>query len=640
MPGPFYFAWIEAPEAFNPDYHAIEDEHIFEFTVTHAEGEIPTLQLDIINPRVGLLSRPVWAWLSWDKNWVQAETHTPDIVPLFLGRLIGIPNSFNKEIITLDFVARPPDYAGQREAIAESMRELPFYDPVWISPDLWNDPDVVLEGYTRLWHFDRITHTVTTSDIVTGEEGVAEFQEAMIPYESVAMGLSAAPFRSVHVDAAVKWTQRATGGVNIVKDFVVTALNGKAIMGSWPKDGASLGGGYFAASASAIDLRGTDDVELISFSSSWNSTKEKHAPGDTLSTSYSSNLPPLYYQKIPIPIPFPPPQTFQNHSGIGKASFNATYLFVLSYSVKCNLRIGYEAERGRTEVANFMVNSNLQPVLSDPTSVDAHELRLTSNDVDVEVFGGEIPIGDVGRKSYFETDRGQQSLQYLMCLARAKLTSAARCIDVSCTIPFAEAIELSCRKNAIIHDRRLPGGEALGKVTEYTFTCTGRGEMSGTVKIASTIGYGDAIDEVEGEPVYVDEGYVDPGYQFYDGATVVLPGGNLAYDLPEFAGEDDGIVFPLTKKQIVVSETWHNLDQQQDFTQTTHNPGEGGTISPSLGRILTATNQDEVNEYVKGNPVYYELVLKNINGKFTSPYNVVVVPLELPKQIDLEFSDV
>ena len=32
-----------------------------------------------------------------------------------------------------------------------------------------------LEGYSALWHVDRITHEVTISDIIAGEDGIVEF---------------------------------------------------------------------------------------------------------------------------------------------------------------------------------------------------------------------------------------------------------------------------------------------------------------------------------------------------------------------------------------------------------------------------------------------------------------------------------
>ena len=47
MPGPFYFAWVEAGEAFDAVQHAREDEDIFEFRVEQNEGEFASLTLSV-----------------------------------------------------------------------------------------------------------------------------------------------------------------------------------------------------------------------------------------------------------------------------------------------------------------------------------------------------------------------------------------------------------------------------------------------------------------------------------------------------------------------------------------------------------------------------------------------------------------
>lgn len=637
MPGPFYFAWIDAPEPFDPDYHAVEDEFILNFQVQHDEGDFPTATLTIKNPRVGLLSRPVWAWLSWDKNWIPAQTHTPDIVPIFLGRLLGLPNNLFGEIITIELVARPQDYHEQRESVADALRVAPFWDPIWISADHWDDNDTVLEGYTRLWHFDRVSHVVSTSDIIVGEDGVEEFQQSEIPYESVTMTLSQAPFRSVLVEGTAKWTQRSTGQFTVLDNYLVSALNGSQIIGGWPQKGSSVGAGYVAKESEALDLNGVEAIKLESYSSSWSSASAKHNPGDTISAQASSNMPPGTYASH-AQLSIPEPIVLHTESGVGKASTNGTYLFTLSYKIRCTLKLGYEAGRGRTEVASFIVESNLQPVLTDPTSIDRQELKISSNDVDIAI-NDVIPIGDVARKSFFETDRGQDALQYLMCRARAMLTSAGRCVEVSAKIPFARAIELSCRQNGIINDDRIPGGQALGKIKSYSFECSQSGEMSGMVTIACAIGYGQAIDPETGNPTYVEEGYVELGYQMYEGEVVVLPGANLGYEVPLFAGTDDGITFPLTKSQVVVKSIWHNTDQIQSpavTSQAYNAPGDLVTVEDAQDVVAAA--QAQINAAVKSYPVWYELELKNINGKFTNEYPVTVTLLELPKQIDLEYT--
>ena len=113
MPGPFYFAWVDAANTtFDSEVHAVEDESVYAFDLSQEEGDFAKLSLAIRNPRVGLLNpgRNVWAWLSYDSG--------SGIEPLFFGRLVGIPTSLFEDICTLDFIARPSDYVAQKDALA------------------------------------------------------------------------------------------------------------------------------------------------------------------------------------------------------------------------------------------------------------------------------------------------------------------------------------------------------------------------------------------------------------------------------------------------------------------------------------------------------------------------------------------
>jgi hypothetical protein len=118
----------------------------------------------VVNPRIGLLNsgRQQWGWLSWD------DGTSNGLVPLFYGRLVGVPQDMQNEVVRLQFIGRPLDYEAQKEALAETLRVAPYWDQIWLSEDARLDPDTVLESRAALWHIDRITHDVTVSDILTG----------------------------------------------------------------------------------------------------------------------------------------------------------------------------------------------------------------------------------------------------------------------------------------------------------------------------------------------------------------------------------------------------------------------------------------------------------------------------------------
>lgn len=114
----FYFAWISASEtAFDAVAHAREDEDVFAFSIEYAEGDFAGVEIEIRNPRVGLLApaRKVHAFLSYDTG--------TEIKPLFRGRLVGIPDDINQEVVRLQFRARPDDYAAQKTALASTLKQ-------------------------------------------------------------------------------------------------------------------------------------------------------------------------------------------------------------------------------------------------------------------------------------------------------------------------------------------------------------------------------------------------------------------------------------------------------------------------------------------------------------------------------------
>ena len=60
-------------------------------------------------------------------------------------------------------------------------------------------------------------------------------------------------------------------------------------------------------------------------------------------------------------------------------------------------------------------------------------------------------------------------------VCRAHLLAGARVVEVEWECPFAKIVAsgMSCRRNAIIDDPRLPGGVVLGKVVSYEMTGDG-----------------------------------------------------------------------------------------------------------------------------------------------------------------------
>src|SRR4029077_11307309 len=212
-----YFAWIDATETTFGSEHLRWDEQVFSFTLEQDEGDPASLTAVVRRPvnvdgeAIGLLGpgRKIWVWFAFDCG--------PALIK-FRGRLVGIPTSIFEELVTLEFIARPFDVVAQKEALAETLRVLPFYDEVMLDKDRRDDPEVVLEGYTKIWHYDRETHVLSVSDEISGEDGLVVFdgasEDGKVLWDGLGLTLTGGPLSRVDINAEFTWTQQAAGRVD------------------------------------------------------------------------------------------------------------------------------------------------------------------------------------------------------------------------------------------------------------------------------------------------------------------------------------------------------------------------------------------------------------------------------------------
>jgi len=231
----------------------------------------------------------------------------------------------------------------------------------------------------------------------------------------------------------------------------------------------------------------------------------------------------------------------------------------------------------------------------------------------------------VSQRSYFQSNRGALSFEYLLLLARAKIRARARAVDITFGVPWATALGITLRHNVTYLDRRLPGGSATGKVKSYKLT-VGDGGMFGEFTIGCSIGNGDPSAAAVGEPTYVEDTYVNPGYQVLAGSQQMLMAGELAYQtLDDFVIDDDGLdLTNITTDNAVNScVVVHGLEEQ----------------------LLTmAEFQDKISPAINGDPIQavatlstaVTLDLKPVTGNtFHTSFFPSVSQLSLPKTIDL-----
>lgn len=545
-PSKFFFSWCRPTDG--PLFN--DDEEIFAIELNHVEGDFATLKIDIVNPRVGLLSagRNVWCWLAYQPAGGAA-------IPVFHGRLIGVPQNLQDEVVRLEFIARPLDFAAQKAAVAATLQVLPFWDPVWLK-DKVNDPDTVLESRPSLWHIDRVTLEVTTSDIINGEDGLIDVTADDHFYDAMTVSYGQTPLTSVAVTGTVTWDQTGGGTIDLTGPLVaafqasgsplpsplICSLTGDGLLSAWPQPGSNIGGGWsIGVDSSAVKA---DWIRPAYHKVVYTAIDPFPTPtaGDG-STPTDPWVSPSVYE-----YPDPQQQFISVNayiawvfSGAGIKTWAVAFP-VTALSVR--MTADWNANRKRNETVQFTLTADLQPIITDPDGQDTAILNYSSDAIGQAIDpGGTKPQSSSALSSYFMTDRGQQSFEYLVLLARAKLLARARCVIVKFVCPWDFAISwLSCRVSVRLFDDRLPGGGCIGKVTGYVLSWSDQG-ISAEVTIACSVGRGGSVTATAGQPTYAAGGYIDPGsnYVAFINGTIDLVPGELTYlGFDNFTIADDG----------------------------------------------------------------------------------------------------
>jgi hypothetical protein len=278
-----------------------------------------------------------------------------------------------------------------------------------------------------------------------------------------------------------------------------------------------------------------------------------------------------------------------------------------------SLSLSYDLSFGRTETITFTMDSDIQPIvlLSPDDTSNQITLSMHGSDLGLPIeMDGSMPIGDPGRSAFFPTDRGQLALQYPMLVARASLVQSARAAKINFDCTFEAALGLSCRMNALLHDSRLPGGQVIGKITEYHLKADGdKGQLIGSVQIEATVGNDSAITVGEGNASYVAEGYAVSGYQHYIDLRIALVSGDADIMVPTTELVENQMSLPLTYGDVVQVFQVH----------------EGSPVDTVIaGGAATA------------DPTWLEVVLTPVTGQdYTTTYDLGASTVVLPKMIDL-----
>lgn len=636
----FFLAWVGEGVAFNAATHATTatkiwdgaegGEIVFSIDFEHDEGEFPSLSLELLNPEIGLLSagRELWVWLSEDTG-AGAE-------PLFNGRVVGVPKNLADQVLEVQFVARPSDFDAQKEAVAAALRVLPYFDPAFLQESL-GDPDTVLEAYARRYHIDPVTLEVSTSDMTIGEDMTVEIGEAdHFWQEGELVELGDQPKRRITIKGTVTWPQQGEGDVDITRELsiacaeqgspypapFVATLTGDGFKSDWPAPGAEIGGGWSMAASSFIVEASW--LQPKSFVVTYGDRSEGLFTAFEMpaTTALQKLLGGVAYQRAPTP-PKPKAQTVDATTdpfGTWRVAFPLGV-----YQVAAILH--YAAARDRSETVTMVLEADVQSILVDPGASQEDTIEFSSDVIGQPVDdGGALPIGDLRYNSFFKTPRGDLAVRYMLNVAARRLVTSARAVTLNVATPWGLAAGVTCRCNAHLTDRRLPGGEATGKVIGLRRIATGEGEQSAQFKIGCTIGRGQSLAApAAGSPVYVEDGVLEDGIQARSGAEVEVLAGVLQYQsFDDFdVADDDGVdLLNMTPARVINELTVENgVTAQREAVNAA---------------IRAPTNPDPVKALEDAaTRVTFDLVPVE-GGAFRVDYAPDVSLLMIPKTIDLE----
>lgn len=649
----YYFAWVDPTETtFGVEHHR-EDEKVANFSIDHAEGGFAQLSLDIRNPHTGLLApgRKLWTWFSYSDG----ATVTPLFFGRLVGIPTNIIAEVCTLLFTAkpgNYITQKQNLAetlkvapwydpifidatlvDDPDTILEGYSALWHIDRTSLTvtvSDIMVGEDGEIEFTADDVTYDSVNITPQSSPL-TAVKVIASVQWAQVAAGTIDMHTPT--FRSEDLpDLLSQWPKTGaglSGGWSVV--------TGEAV------DFWKIGETQTVSSSDTFTNSGTDhsngDIMSISTSSS-QPIFNPLVPVRQVGTGGTSVTGIVDADSDP-PV--------NRASSIQSSTDNFP-----TYTVPTTLVLAYAANRQRTETIQFTLRADVQAILAMPeeydhppwvagttyaignlvvwdqslyecaapgtadfpppthstgTFPDGGEVQwtfvqidnfsdqdtigpLSGRNVDLVMPDGTVPIENPSRAAYFATDRGQQSIQYLLALARAKLLNRSRAVQISFDCKTDKATALSCRKNARIFDPRISGGNAVGKIIAYTIKLDGSdGKPITNLTIACPVGFGNELTPMPGDGEYVDPDALDDDVQVMDG-EMLDAGLSIQYTRPIEGIVDDGVIFPLTKPQAVLSET-----------------------------IGAST---------------YDLELRNVtNGPFTANYFLNVSKMVVPQGIDL-----
>lgn len=213
----------------------------------------------------------------------------------------------------------------------------------------------------------------------------------------------------------------------------------------------------------------------------------------------------------------------------------------------------------------------------------------------------------LSQPSFFTTDRGKQAIYHALEIAKCHLAYSARAMTLSFKAPFEVVRKLTCDHQVTIKSKRLPNGQATGKVKSLTLMADGStGSAWGEVQLACSIG---KEEKNQKEAPYVNP-YVAKEYCTHD---YILNHQNRhqtpsSIHLKEFQHHlpTQGILHKLSRDELV-----QDINLENDATSQNNALSQYELISPI-----------QLAEVLNQNPTTLKIALKNLRTTGTLAHTI------------------
>lgn len=425
-----FFTWVKKEEDFNPKIHKPADFQLLSVILTQSENGKAIAKLKIVDKG-----------LEWPENClgfvcyeIQGKVHN-----LLCGEVSKSPKMIGNGIAEIEMKSFIENEAAQMAELGSRLKKAPYWDELFVSPQRRGVSAEWLDARSSFLHWNRVSGKLGLSDIFTGAETLDLSGDVVGDY---ALGVSEMPYSQVDVHLSAEWIQHLEGLFDLTslvagkfKGGIINSLTGGELVRRWPKEGQTLG------------RSGYQVVE-----------------------SYIREIDPPYTGILDLY-----PTVTPGFSTYDSSSEKTRTIRARRKWYKGSLTIGWRYSQKRSEEVLF----SLKNAGVSGEKVKKVDLRL-----------GDITSknsAQVSRSTFFNTDRGRQTIEHAIEIAKSHLAMSARCVETEVKVPLEKALGITLDHCVTINHPHDEAKKIKGKVSGYQLFASGY-EAYALIKIAFSLG--------------------------------------------------------------------------------------------------------------------------------------------------------